>query len=231
MLKLCVNPTAAVRLAEARRFVEGFLPSREIPHRRRHTRGSRRVHAEPGDGRSGARARASHVRRSSAHAVSTAVRLATPVLAGRRLTPATGLALQAVITRAAHEAATFGELSYLHAIAGCPGFPRAALSTLSELRHALVGPEIVERSRHPGCDLSRLAHRFEADLQDAGLVDRASVIESAIGVLTDSVGPIRSARAGRMVLLDVAVGSSLDAAFVRALARSAGFRPATRKAG
>ena len=145
MLKLCVNPTAAVRLAEARRFVEGFLLTRIL------IVGATREAADDSRGlatavRSGPR---HHVRRSSAHTVSTG---GAPGDAGaRRATLDAGDRSGAAggDHAAAHEAATLGELSYLHAIAGCPGFPRAALSTLSELRHALVGPEIVERSRHP----------------------------------------------------------------------------------
>ena len=99
---------------------------------------------------------------------------------------------------------------------------------MSELRHAAVRPGDLDAIAPSGPDLSRLARRFDDELEKAGLVDCASVIESAVATL----GTGDPFCAGwPLVLLDVPVASVLDAAFVRALAQRASAMFVTVPAG
>src|SRR5437870_6649505 len=74
-----------------------------------------------------------------------AARLAAPILARTRRTPASGLSLTAVAARAVHLLLDEGALSYFVPVARRPGFPSAVARTLEELRMNGVGTEALRR--------------------------------------------------------------------------------------
>ena len=69
-----------------------------------------------------------------------AARLAAPLLARERLSPTTGLGVQAVAARALFDADADKALTYFAPVAAMPGFPRALARTLEELALAMVTP-------------------------------------------------------------------------------------------
>ena len=66
------------------------------------------------------------------------MKLALPRLAAQKVTPTSGVGLEAVVTRARFDAMQENALRYFAPVADTPGFPRAAARTLDELQMAEV---------------------------------------------------------------------------------------------
>ena len=200
--------SAAVRLREARRFVEGFEAGAEVL-----LLGASRGSVDD-------LARAISLKRGATfglHRLSftqLAARLAVMEMASRGCTPATSLGHEAVATRAAFEARSDGALEYFSPVAQSPGFPKALSRTLLELRLAAVGSGDLARLPRSGTDLAALLERIDDLLSEAGASDRASLFESATRAL-DS--PVTGWPAMPLLLLDVSWASEIEAQFLWAL--------------
>lgn len=155
-------------------------------------------------------------------------RLALMSLAREGLSPTGALSAEAVAARAAFEAAHEDALRYFAPVATLPGFPRALSRTLGELRLAGLTASEISRVDEAGRDLGVLLERVLEHAARSGAVDRARVLEIATRALQNGGGlfPLST-----IVLLDVAISSSVDTAFLRALAEAASAVVATIPAG
>jgi hypothetical protein len=145
-----------------------------------------------------------------------ASRIAAPARAARGATPATGLAADALATRALADLSRDGALRHLAPVAESPGLPRALAETLGELREAGVEPARLGALDGPAAaDLGELGRRFDALLEDGGLADRAALLDTAAARL--SAGDAGGLPAAPVLLLDVAIATAAERAFVSAL--------------
>jgi ATP-dependent helicase/nuclease subunit B len=158
-----------------------------------------------------------------------AARLAAAELARLGLAPATALGTEAVAARVSFEALRDGALAYFAPVARFPGFARALAATLSDLRLARVDARALDGREGPARDVANLARRFEAQLEDAKVADRAALL----GLATRAAAQGALEPLGRMpmVLLDVAIGGAAERGFVEALAAAAPAVLATVPAG
>jgi ATP-dependent helicase/nuclease subunit B len=200
--------SAAVRLREARRFVDQFEPGAEVL-----LLGASRGSVDD-------LARAISLKRGATfglHRLSftqLAARLAVMELASRDLAPTTTLGHEAVATRAAFEARGDDALKYFSPVSQTPGFPKALARTLLDLRLASVARGDLARLPRSGTDLAALLERVDTLLNEAGASDRASLFETATKALGSSVTgwpPMP------LLLLDVPFESEIEAQFLWAL--------------
>ena len=137
--------------------------------------------------------------------------------ARRGITPAASLMLDAVTSRAAHEAARDG-LQYFGPVAHAPGFPRAVRRTLTELRSSEIAAAHIAAARVVGRDVASLLERYEAALDEHAISDLADLFATAAELL--DADPPDVARES-FVLLDVPVWSASERSLVRAIAARA----------
>jgi len=145
-----------------------------------------------------------------------AAAIAAPVLAARALAPLSRLGTEAVVARSVHRLKVDGHLSQYQAVSDTPGFPRAIAAVIVELRLARVAPEAVATVA-PG--FAPAIRAYEAELKAAGLTDWAGVL----GLATEAARGRAPHRLVRLptLLLDVAIASEAELAFVAALAGAA----------
>jgi ATP-dependent helicase/nuclease subunit B len=157
-----------------------------------------------------------------------AARAAAAALPGDRV-PGTQAGAEAVAARAAFEALAGHELEYFEPVASMPGFPKALARTVHELRLAGIGPERLVAGEtgdagqagplgRAGGDIGRLLARVEAELDRAGVDDRAALFRLAAHACR--AGALGWARLP-IVLLDVPLDSPVERDFVAALAAAA----------
>ncbi len=144
-----------------------------------------------------------------------AARLAAPIVAADGHTPATSLASEAVAARAAFEANRDRALSYFGPVAQTPGFPRALLRTLQELRLAQVPSASLAALPFGGEDLAALLEKFEEQFKAASSTDRATLFRVATEAARDTA--LTNLAAAPLLLLDVPLDSRIEFEFVRAL--------------
>jgi CRISPR/Cas system-associated exonuclease Cas4 (RecB family) len=149
-----------------------------------------------------------------------AARLAAPVLAADRRSPATDLGSEAVAARATFESVRTAALTYFGPVAATPGFPRALARTLQELRLAHVSSTDLAALPLGGGDLSVLLEQFEREFESASATDRATLFASATAVVSDQPRS-SSLTCIPLVLLDVPIDSVAEFDFIRALINSA----------
>src|SRR5262249_57560485 len=130
--------------------------------------------------------------------------------------------------RGAFEALRERTLGYFAPVARFPGFAQALATTLSELRLGGVAVGTLEKLDGPARDVAELARRFEAQLEEGKVADRAALFQIATRALEDSsTEPLR-----RMpgLLLDVPINGPGERTFIQALIRGspagAGCHPA-----
>lgn len=145
--------------------------------------------------------------------------LAAPAVAARRCVPASLLSLDAVAARAIHHLSTAGRLRYFAPVADRPGFPSAVARTLAELHANGVTPAMLAALPLVGADLALLAGAAAAELEAAGLADRATVFAAAAAAVEGRPPP--PLVGVPMLLLDVPIASACEADLVAALARRA----------
>ena len=145
-----------------------------------------------------------------------AANLAAPILAENDRVPTTSLSLEALTARAAHLLVSEETLSYFAPVAKRPGFPRAVARTLDELRMNAVDLEAIRRLPRGGPDLAALAECVERELALAKLADRSAVFEAAIEGAANA--NLFHPAGLPLLLLDVAVTSTREAALIKALA-------------
>ena len=196
---------AAVRLHEARRFLEQFEPGAEVL-----LLGASRGSVDD-------LARAISVERGATfglHRLSftqLAARLAALELASRERAPTTALGHEAVATRGAFEARSDDALEYFSPVSQTPGFPKALARTLLDLRLASVNSGDLVRLPRSGTDLAALLERVESLLNDAGASDRAALFEMATAALGS---PMIGWSPMPLLLLDVPFQSEIEAKFL-----------------
>src|SRR4029079_19155441 len=169
--------SAAVRLREARRFLDQFEPGAEVL-----LLGASRGSVDD-------LARTISLERGATfglHRLSFtqfAARLAIIELASHDHAPMTALGHEAVATRAAFEARTDAQLRYFSPISQTPGFPKALERTLLDLRLAGVSGRDLFRLPASGGDLAHLLDRVDTLVDNAGASDRAALFQTAIKAL------------------------------------------------
>ena len=156
-----------------------------------------------------------------------AVSIARPELAKRGLVPVGGLALEAVCARVVHDqhrgARGKSKLGRLSPIGDLPGLPRALARTVAELRLAFGARDM----KLADTDLARLVKAFEAELDAAGLADRARTF----AIATELVPHIDPAALGAVLLVDVPLRTTAEREFLAAVAARAPSAFATSPAG
>src|SRR5215510_10836868 len=204
--------SAAIRLREARRFVEQFEPGAEV------------LLLGASRGSVNDLARTISLERGAMfglHRLSftqLAARLAVMEMASRDRVPATALRHEAVATRAAFEARGSESLEYFSPVSQTPGFPKALARTLLDLRLAAVASGDLARLPRSGTDLAALLERVEILLAEAGASDRATLFETATKALGS---PVTGWPSMPLLLLDVPLESEIEAEFLWALVRQA----------
>jgi ATP-dependent helicase/nuclease subunit B len=200
--------SAAVRLREARRFLDQFEPGAEVL-----LLGASRGSVDD-------LARAISLERGASfglHRLSftqLAARLAVLELAARERTPTTILGHEAVATRASFEAGNDNALEYFSPVSHTPGFPKALARTLLDLRLAAVGGGDLVRLPRSGGDLAALLDRVDILLNEAGASDRASLFDTATKAMNS---PVTGWTTMPLLLLDVPFESEIEAQFLWAL--------------
>lgn len=214
--------SAAVRLREARRFLDRFEPGAEVL-----LLGASRGSVDD-------LARAIALEKGATfglHRLSftqLAARLAIMELACRDRAPTTALGHEAVATRAAFEARSDDALEYFLPVSRTPGFPKALARTLLDLRLAAVAGGDLARLPRSGIDLAALLERVDTLLEEAGASDRAALFETATRALGS---PVASWPAMPLLLLDVPFESEIEAQFLWALVQQSPHAMITVPAG
>jgi RecB family exonuclease len=93
--------------------------------------------------------------------------------------PANALAAQALTARVVHTIRTDAGFKYFGPVAASPGFSRALMSTISELRMNRVSPEHLAAAGLPGRDLALCLTAYYEQLRDSDLADIADVYQYA----------------------------------------------------
>src|SRR5207249_2719073 len=107
------------------------------------------------------------------------VRLAAAEMARVAMAPSTALGAAAVAARVTFQALQEGALAYFAPVARFPGFARALAATLGELRLGRVALGALETLDGPARDVAELARRFEGQLDEAKVADRAAFLAIA----------------------------------------------------
>ena len=140
--------------------------------------------------------------------------LAATRLAAAGLAPATSLAAQAIAARAVFDARAAGALEYFAPVAWMPGFAPALARSLHDLRMADAQAHTIGRAGEGGRDLAALYDAAVAQFETGGAADRAQLFTVAREVL-ESGASFCEGRA--VVLVDVAIDTAVERAFVAAL--------------
>jgi ATP-dependent helicase/nuclease subunit B len=144
-------------------------------------------------------------------------KIAVPALARRGLTPSAPLSDEAVSARVADELLKGDQLDYFAPVADMPGFPRALSRTLSELRMAGIEPGRLT-GHQANVDLSALLARAIEERAKAGAVDYSTMLATA----TNEVEADPASLADKtLLLLDIAINSQAESAFVKAVMAAA----------
>jgi hypothetical protein len=155
------------------------------------------------------------------------VTIAIRALSRDGLTPSAPLSDEAVAARITDDLMTDQALKYFAPVAEMPGFPRALSRTLGELRMAALDPSRL-KGHAANDDLSVLLQRAIDERQRAGAVDYATMLATA----TEELRSNRHVLADKTVLLlDIAIGSKTEAAFIHAVIEAAGSVIATIPSG
>ena len=148
-----------------------------------------------------------------------AYRLASAELARQGLAPATGLGAEAVAARAAFEERSNDTLEYLAPITRLRSIGRTLASTLGDVRHAGLDARLLGELGPGGADLEALSRRYASQLEQAGLVDPATLYRTAAEMVGRGVEGVPTG--GPVLLLDTAVVDETTFALVRAIAEHA----------
>jgi CRISPR/Cas system-associated exonuclease Cas4 (RecB family) len=178
------SASAAIRLHEARQFLDTFSPGTEVlllgASRGAVDDLSRTIAMEKGA-------------TFGLHRLSftqLAARLAATELAANGHAPSSALGYEAVAARAAFEATKDEALEYFAPVSNTPGFPKALARTLQELRLAGVASGSLTALLRSGPDLADLLDRVETLMADAGASDRASLFATATRALAPHPSPL-----------------------------------------
>src|SRR5262245_61929048 len=209
MLEIFNSASAAERLRAAGAFIERFPPDAELL-----------IVGASRDAADDLARRVTVTRGASfglhrASLTQLAVRFAAAEMARLGLVPATSLGSEAVAARVTFHAHQEETLGYFAPVARLPGFARALAATLGELRLGGVPHRALEGLGDAARDLAELAQRFEAQLEDGKLVDRAALLKLATRAAAE--GGLEPLHRVPIVLLDVPIEGPAERDFVQAL--------------
>jgi ATP-dependent helicase/nuclease subunit B len=142
--------------------------------------------------------------------------LAAEHIAERGIAPADGLAAEAVAARAVFRLAPSNALAHFAPVLDRPGFSRALAQTIAELRWNDISAEELRALGGAGEAIAATLERFDAELADAKLIDRAGMLKVAIDAVRGNPAPRFAGLP--MLLLDLSLDGLLDRDFVAALA-------------
>ncbi|HWN58077.1 MAG TPA: PD-(D/E)XK nuclease family protein, partial [Methylomirabilota bacterium] len=142
--------------------------------------------------------------------------LAAEHIADAGLAPADGLAAEAVAARAVFRLAPTNALAHFRPVLDRPGFSRALAQTIAELRWNNIPAEDVRALGGAGEAIAATLERFDAELADAKLIDRAGMLKIAIDAVRADPPPRFAGLP--MLLLDLSMDGVLDRDFIAALA-------------
>lgn len=145
--------------------------------------------------------------------------LAADKMAALGLAPASTLAARAVAARAVFHLRPEARLQYFAPVIDQPGFANALARTIEELRLADISAGDLARHSAAGAELGAMLLRFEAELADAKLADRAMILALAAEAVRADAPPRFAAIA--TLLLDVPLETRREGALVAALAARA----------
>ncbi|MGH7780757.1 MAG: PD-(D/E)XK nuclease family protein [Candidatus Binataceae bacterium] len=145
--------------------------------------------------------------------------LAAEKMAALSLAPASELAARALAARAVFNLRNIVRLEYFAPVIDQPGFASALARTLGELRLAGITAGDLVRLGAAGLELRAMLLRFEAELAEAKLADRAKIFALAAEAVRADTPPRFAAIPA--LLLDVALESRRECALVAALAERA----------
>ena len=137
-------------------------------------------------------------------------------LARESLQPVEGFAVEAVVARALFALRSSGALGRLEPIADRARLASALARTIGELRMAGIDRQALIDLDENGKPLAAMLERFEHELADARLIDRAGMLRMATAIVQGSSG---AALTGiPIVLLDVPLESVVERDLVATLA-------------
>jgi hypothetical protein len=214
-----VLPSAAARLADARARIAAIDPPIAIIAATRSAADEFAFSLAVGKGATFGISRSS--------VAELVVTIAIRALSRDGLTPSAPLSDEAVAARITDDLMTDQALKYFAPVAEMPGFPRALSRTLGELRMAALDPSRLT-GHAANDDLSALLQRAIDERQRAGAVDYATMLATA----TEELRSGRHVLADKTVLLlDIAIGSKMEAEFIHAVIAAAGSVIATIPSG
>ena len=160
--------------------------------------------------------------------VGFSVRLATPALMARGLTPVSSLGFEAIVARVVSRAREEGALAFFGETARHPGFVPSLARTMSDVRLAGVPAAALDNGTPKGRDLAWLLSAVEQAMVELRHADRAEVLAlAAAAVHADSAPDL----ALPLVLVDPPLASRRDVALAHALIRRSASPLLTAPAG
>src|SRR5713101_3952567 len=155
--------------------------------------------------------------------------LAAEHIADAGLAPADGLASEAVAARAVFRLAPTNALAHFRPVLDRPVFSRALAQTIAELRWNNIPAKEIRSLGAAGEAIAATLERFDAELADAKLIDRAGMLKIATDAVRANPAPRFAGLS--MLLLDLSIDGVLDRDFIAALAARAPSILATIPAG
>jgi RecB family exonuclease len=147
--------------------------------------------------------------------VGFSVRLATPALLARDLTPVSSLGFEAIVARVVSRAREERVLEFFADAARHPGFVPSLARTMADVRLAGVAAVALDNGSAKGRDLAWLLTALEQALTELRQADRAEVLALAVAAVQDSSPELTRP----LALVDPPLGSRRDVALAEALIR------------
>lgn len=142
--------------------------------------------------------------------------IASPALTARGLVPLSALGTEAIVARVVHQLKSQGRVKQYESVADAPGFPRAITGVIAELRSARLRSGAV---KDVAPDLVTLIEAYERELAEGSFCDWPDVLQLAADAIKS---PDRHRLVGLpTLLLDVAIATDAELAFVTALVAAA----------
>lgn len=146
--------------------------------------------------------------------VGYSVRLATPALVARALTPVSPLGFEAIVARVVSRARGDGALVHFGDASRHPGFVPCLARTLTEVRLAGLPATVLDDGTPKGQDMARLLTAVERSMADLGHADRAEVLALAAHAVEQGDGDELTSA---LALVDPPLASRRDVRLARAL--------------
>jgi len=160
--------------------------------------------------------------------VGFSVRLATPTLLARDLTPVSSLGFEAIVARVVSRAREERTLAFFADAARHPGFVPSLARTMADVRLAGVAAEALDNGTAKGRDLAWLLTALEQALTELRQADRAEVLAMAAAAVDAGDAPHLALP---LAIVDPPLGSRRDVALAYALIRRSSAALITGPAG